>query len=485
MATNLTQDANGNLLDANGNIVSGSQTPGAAAGGAFSGLASLVGGQLLGPSITNPNFQNAVGTLQSAQQQIQATATPSAQQLQLIVQNYVDQGILTPAQAQAVQQNPNALQTIMTNPALTNDQMSALSSLQQIANGSGITPQMAAQLNQITEKNAADARGQNAATMQQAQERGMGNSGTTLLGNLTNNQSEAANNYNEGLGVAAQGQTNALNALTSGANLAGNMQAQSFGQQAQVDAATNAINNFNANNAQNVNLTNTNSQNQAMAANLANKQNTANASTTAQNQAAAVNSQIPQTIFNDQNTLNNSNLNAAKDVSGAQTALGTAQTTAAGNATNSLATAFGNPNVNGSLSNSIGSGLFGGSSGSSAASDASDVGDIADDSSDFADFFSDKNLKTNVKNDDFDMDKFLDNLSGYKYQYKPKAVEMGMPTGEQHGPMAQDLEKSPVGKSLVEDTPDGKMVDYSKSGPVMMAALANLHGRMRKVEGAK
>ena len=50
--------------------------------------------------------------------------------------------------------------------------------------------------------------------------------------------------------------------------------------------------------------------------------------------------------------------------------------------------------------------------------------------------------------------------------------------------MAQDLEKSETGKRLVVEGEDGyKRVKYQDSPGAVFAALANLHGRLKKQEG--
>ena len=246
MATDAKGNPVGTTYNSDGSVNTlASQTGAGAAGGAFSGLASLIGGQLAGPALTNSNYSDAVSNLQNAQNTVASTPVPTTSQMQLVVQNYVNQGLLTPTQAQAALQNPSLLNNIKTDPTLTNSQYSTLGQLNNIANNGGLSPAMQAQLAEIQGSNAAQESGANAATMQQAQERGMGNAGTTLLGQLVNNQNAAANNYKQGLGVAAQGQTNALNALTQGSNLATTMQTNSFNQQAQQDAAQNAINQLN------------------------------------------------------------------------------------------------------------------------------------------------------------------------------------------------------------------------------------------------
>jgi hypothetical protein len=48
--------------------------------------------------------------------------------------------------------------------------------------------------------------------------------------------------------------------------------------------------------------------------------------------------------------------------------------------------------------------------------------------------------------------------------------------------MAQDLEKSKAGKSLVMNTPTGKMVDTSQAVMTALAALGHVAKRLDKVE---
>ena len=52
--------------------------------------------------------------------------------------------------------------------------------------------------------------------------------------------------------------------------------------------------------------------------------------------------------------------------------------------------------------------------------------------------------------------------------------------------MAKDLEKAgPVGKQMVLDTPQGKMIDYGKGFGAMLANQANLNKRLNEVETKK
>lgn len=87
---------------------------------------------------------------------------------------------------------------------------------------------------------------------------------------------------------------------------------------------------------------------------------------------------------------------------------------------------------------------------------------------------SDENLKENVR--DFDSRSFLKAIDPHRYQYKDEKFG----GGEQIGVMAQDLEKK--APQLVVDTPEGKAIDYNKSGGILLASLADMNDRLSKIE---
>lgn len=94
---------------------------------------------------------------------------------------------------------------------------------------------------------------------------------------------------------------------------------------------------------------------------------------------------------------------------------------------------------------------------------------------------SDEDAKKNKIQDDEMIQQFLDHVAPYQYEYKDKS----MGEGKKYGVMAQDLEKSKVGETLVRDTPRGKMVDMNHSMGVTLAALGYIHNRLKKLEGKK
>ena len=93
---------------------------------------------------------------------------------------------------------------------------------------------------------------------------------------------------------------------------------------------------------------------------------------------------------------------------------------------------------------------------------------------------SDEDLKENTKADNSRLSKFLDSLDVYDYDYKDQKHGKGRQTSV----MAQDLEKSEIGKKAIRETPEGKMVDYAKLLPEMLAANVSSHKRIMKLEDA-
>jgi hypothetical protein len=100
---------------------------------------------------------------------------------------------------------------------------------------------------------------------------------------------------------------------------------------------------------------------------------------------------------------------------------------------------------------------------------------------------SDVSLKENMnqteKSGSEMVGEFLDALKSYTYNYKDKENNgQKNPEGKVTSVMAQDLEKSKLGKQMVVDGPDGKMVDYGQGMAPLFAAIAELNQRTKKLE---
>ena len=98
--------------------------------------------------------------------------------------------------------------------------------------------------------------------------------------------------------------------------------------------------------------------------------------------------------------------------------------------------------------------------------------------------FSDRKTKKNIRSaKDKDMlspkeiDGFLGSLYAYQYNYK----DGNHGEGKQVGVMAQDLEKTQLGRQMVEETPDGKQINAAKGIGLVMASQARLNERLQSI----
>jgi hypothetical protein len=94
---------------------------------------------------------------------------------------------------------------------------------------------------------------------------------------------------------------------------------------------------------------------------------------------------------------------------------------------------------------------------------------------------SDENMKKDIKpgNAAKDLEAFVGALKSYDFKYKDPS-KPGASKGKQSGVMAQDLEESDIGKQAVMDTENGKMVDYNKLMPAMLASIVELNKKLKK-----
>lgn len=82
-------------------------------------------------------------------------------------------------------------------------------------------------------------------------------------------------------------------------------------------------------------------------------------------------------------------------------------------------------------------------------------------------------------------EKNLSKVEGYSYRYKPEAAaRFGEDTAPRPGIMAQDLEKAPAGADVVDDTPDGKVLDVHRALGFSLAGVAGLDKRLQRLEAA-
>jgi hypothetical protein len=139
----------------------------------------------------------------------------------------------------------------------------------------------------------------------------------------------------------------------------------------------------------------------------------------------------------------------------------------------------------------------GGSSGSSGSSGSG--GATETQYGDTVTSYSDRRAKTDIKKaDDDEITEFMRALKGYTYKYNKKAADNGAAPGKngEFGIMVQDMEKTKLGKKLVEEV---RVFNMTKKGPkpageykairhtalgAALAAIGNLNKRLEALESS-
>lgn len=187
----------------------------------------------------------------------------STQNLQDLANLSYSEGPL--AQAQAALAGPSAFKDINVDPRLMKEQYGSLDALSQIADSGGMTAMDKANLARTQSQANQNDKGRRDAILQNMAARGMSGSGNELLAQLQSSQASTDRQSQAGLDTAGMAQQRALDAIMQRGNLAGGMQSQQFGQEAQKAQAADAIAKFNAGNTQQTTLFNTGATNDQIA----------------------------------------------------------------------------------------------------------------------------------------------------------------------------------------------------------------------------
>lgn len=96
---------------------------------------------------------------------------------------------------------------------------------------------------------------------------------------------------------------------------------------------------------------------------------------------------------------------------------------------------------------------------------------------------SDERAKTDIKPGDDKLKSFYDALGVHSYKYKQPDLPL-RGKGEYVSVMAQELEKTELGKHMVSEGENGKVVDYGKGFGAILAGQVSFHKRLAKIEEA-
>jgi hypothetical protein len=123
---------------------------------------------------------------------------------------------------------------------------------------------------------------------------------------------------------------------------------------------------------------------------------------------------------------------------------------------------------------------------SQVAGDVTDIGAGAGDAAAGVAALSDKDEKQEKDLDDSDVADFVNHLKAYSYRYKDDAKSSIAPDGEHTGVMAQDMQKSKVGKRFVKPNEDGHLtINYGQALNTMMATMAYLNDEVKELKSEK
>lgn len=246
---------------------------------AFDFLSGLFGGGDAGAT----EMQNATELMRDNIARLEAIGIPTIEAQKIALQAPELVGEL-----QAEFLGPSAFQGVQEDPRLKSAQLSALEEMTQIAK-TGLGAEDRAALNEIRRQASGMAQAQKATTLQQMQERGLGDSGANLVSQLLSGQAAADMASQQGDRLASQAASARRQALGQQASMASQMSQQQLALAGQKASAADVINQFNTQNRQGVN-----------AQNLASRQNIANQQAATKNQQEMYNKGLIQQQFQNQ-----------------------------------------------------------------------------------------------------------------------------------------------------------------------------------------
>lgn len=271
-------------------------------------------------TFTGGKSKSAIDALNRSEAYFSNLKTPTVQELTLPeLQKYVEEGVITPEQAEAYLQRSNAYADQNIDQTGTEAQIAALNQLARIANaGPEGTPMQQAQMAQSLQNVNRSIGGQRGAIEQAMAARGTPYALIqAALANQTVGQ-EGQQAHMDAVNAQAAAYQNALNALAQQGQVGGQLQGQQNAQANQVAAAQNAMQQFNAQNQQQNSQFNAAARQDAGIMNAANKQQVSNNNTGLANLRTQYNANLPQQVFNN-------NLQKAMGQSGAATNIGQMQ----------------------------------------------------------------------------------------------------------------------------------------------------------------
>ena len=404
-------------------------------GGIIGGLVGL-NAQKKGADAARSNYDAAVAAFSNI-------TVPDIESQKIKLEELLSAGVLTPEQENEVKQQMSQLDSYKEDIQARDLQKNALLKMQGVSE-EGFTPETKAEIELLRMNQARDQKGEQDAILQNMASRGMAGSGQELAARLLGSQAGAERSAKERLQLAAEANRAATEAIANTGSMAQNLRSSDLGVAESKARAADTINQFNTQLASGREQRNVGSRNEAQQANLSNKQRIMDTNVGTRNEQEKYNKALIQQKFENE-------MAKASGLAGQYTNKGKFETDSAAAKASQYA--------------AIGAGV-----------------DKAGESAAKAIIASDATSKKNIKNADNQIQNLLDNISAYEFEYKNKKEDG---SGKRLGVMAQDLEKSEMGKELVIDDNGKKKIDVNKLISTVLASQAHINKRLNKIEGSK
>lgn len=206
---------------------------------------------LFGGSAGKSQMKEANKLMRENIQRLEALGVPTVEAQKIALTNPEMVDLL-----EAEQMGPSAFEGVQQDPRLKMAQMKALSEVSGLAE-QGLGAEDRAAFNELRRAAAGQAQAQKESTLQQMQERGMGDSGASLIAQLTSGQAAADRMSQEGDRLAANAAAARRQALGQQSDMAARMDQQQLALAGQKASAADAIRQFNTQTRQQTNMANT------------------------------------------------------------------------------------------------------------------------------------------------------------------------------------------------------------------------------------
>lgn len=259
-------------------------------------LAPAVAGTMIGAGMFGKKGSGGSEALDRAIAEFSRLRAPTAEEMQVQLQDLVLQGVITPEQAQTYLIDNSAWNDVSTDPVAKAAQYQALNELQGISK-EGYTPIEKAASQRIQDELETSSRGDQLAIMESMRRRGAGGSGMELAARLMANQGATSRASRAGLETAAAARERALQALMQSGQLAGQIRGQGYDEAARKAAALDEIQKFNTGNRQSVENMNVGLRTDANKYNLGERQRISDYNTAQGNENTVRNADLKQKQF--------------------------------------------------------------------------------------------------------------------------------------------------------------------------------------------